>query len=80
VRTNNVVDLKIGLAGGIIALTLLELGATAATPVWLTLGVFTLNHFVELQQHNALEEKVDHQQHAPVVFKGEKNKTPPTSA
>ena len=79
VRTNNVVDLKIGLAGGIIALTLLELGATAATPVWLTLGVFTLNHFVELQQHNALEEKVD-QQHAPVVFKGEKSKTPPTSA
>lgn len=74
-RTHNAVDLKIGLAGAIIGLTLLELGATAATPVWLTLGVFTLNHFVELQQHNALEEKVDRK--APVVLKGEKDKTPP---
>jgi hypothetical protein len=74
-RSNNTVDLKIGLAGTIIGLTLLELGATAATPVWLTLGVFTLNHFVELQQHNALEEKVDKQ--APVVLKGEKDKSQP---
>jgi len=49
--TNNTVDLKIGLAGGIVALSLLEMGAFAATPVWLTLGVFSLNHFVELQQH-----------------------------
>lgn len=76
VRTNNVVDLKIGLAGGIIALTLLELGASAATPVWLTLGVFTLNHFVELQKHHSLEqhqheleEKVN--KSAPVVVKGD---------
>ena len=75
-RTHNVVDLKIGLAGTIIGLTLLELGATAATPVWLTLGVFTLNHFVELQQHSDLEEKVDRQ--APVVLKGQKDEpTPP---
>jgi len=72
-RTHNVVDFKIGLAGTIIGLTLFELGASAATPVWLTLGVFTLNHFVELQRHHALEEKVDRQ--APVVLKGEKHKT-----
>jgi Heavy metal associated domain 2 len=77
-RSNNYVDLKIGLAGTIIGLTLLELGATAATPVWLTLGVFTLNHFVELQQHQDLEKKVDTR--APVVLKGEKDKTPPPPA
>ncbi|HTO78908.1 MAG TPA: hypothetical protein VMJ31_03940 [Methylocystis sp.] len=76
-RTNNVVDLKIGLAGTIVGLTLFELGASAATPVWLTLGVFTLNHFVELQQHHDLEEKVDRQ--APVVIKGEKDKTTPSA-
>jgi hypothetical protein len=57
--TNNTIDLKIGLAGGIVALSLLEMGAFAATPVWLTLGVFSLNHFVELQQHHVLAEKVN---------------------
>jgi hypothetical protein len=56
--TSNTIDLKIGLAGGIVALSLLEMGAFAATPVWLTLGVFSLNHFVELQQHHALVEKM----------------------
>jgi cation transport ATPase len=56
--TGNTIDLKIGLAGGIVALSLLEMGAFAATPVWLTLGVFSLNHFVELQQHHALVEKM----------------------
>jgi hypothetical protein len=57
--TGNTVDLKIGLAGGIVALSLLEMGAFAATPVWLTLGVFSLNHFVELQQHHVLAEKLN---------------------
>jgi hypothetical protein len=57
--TSNTIDLKIGLAGGIVALSLLEMGAFAATPVWLTLGVFSLNHFVELQQHHVLAEKVN---------------------
>jgi hypothetical protein len=77
-RTRNVVDLKMGLAGGIVGLTLLELGATAATPVWMTLGVFMLNHLVELQQHHSLEkhqhdleEKVN--KTAPIVIKGEKS-------
>jgi hypothetical protein len=77
-RTHNLLDFKIGLAGVVLALPLIELGATAATPIWLTLGVFTINHFVELQRHHALEEKVDSQ--APVVLKGEKDKTPPPPA
>jgi len=77
-RTHNVLDFKISLACMVMALPLIELGATAATPVWLTLGVFTLNHFVELQRHHALEEKVDSQ--APVVLKGARDETPPPAA
>jgi hypothetical protein len=77
-RTHNLLDFKIGLAGVVMALPLIELGATAATPIWLTLGVFTINHFVELQRHHALEEKVDSQ--APVVLKGDKDKTSPPVA
>ena len=53
-------------------------GASAATPIWLTLGVFSLNHFVELQRHHELEEKVDEQ--APVVLKTPKDKTPSSPA
>lgn len=52
--TNNTIDLKIVFAVGIIALTVLEVGATSATPVWVTLAIFTVNHFIEMherQQH-----------------------------
>jgi hypothetical protein len=48
--TGNTVDLTIVLAVGIIGITILEIGATAATPVWLTLAVFTVNHLIELNQ------------------------------
>jgi len=74
-RTHNLLDLKIGLACVVMALPLIELGASAATPIWLTLGVFSLNHFVELQRHHELEDKVDSQ--APVVIKTAKDETPP---
>jgi Heavy metal associated domain 2 len=53
--TNNNVDLKIIFAAGIIAFTVFEVGATAATPVWVTLAIFTVNHFIEMherQLHN----------------------------
>ncbi len=46
--TNNNIDLKIVFAVGIIGLTVFEVGATAATPVWVTLAIFTVNHFIEL--------------------------------
>jgi hypothetical protein len=46
--TNNTIDLKIVLALGIIGITVMEVGATAATPVWVTLSIFTLNHFIEM--------------------------------
>lgn len=72
-RTHNLLDFKIGFACVVMALPLIELGASAATPIWLTLGVFSLNHFVELQRHHELEEKVERQ--APVVIKTAKDKT-----
>jgi hypothetical protein len=48
--TNNNVDLKIIFAAGIIAFTVFEVGATAATPVWVTLAIFTVNHFIEMHE------------------------------
>jgi hypothetical protein len=48
--TDNNVDLKIVFAVGIIALTVFEVGATAATPVWVTLAIFTVNHFIEMHE------------------------------
>ncbi len=46
--TSNTLDLKIVLAGGLAAYTFLEIGGSAATPMWVTLALFSLNHFAEL--------------------------------
>jgi hypothetical protein len=57
VATGNTIDLKIVFAVGIICLTVFEVGATAATPVWVTLAIFTVNHFIQMheqQGHGAL--------------------------
>jgi hypothetical protein len=51
VMTGNAVDLKVLLPLGLAAVTFLELGLEAATPIWLTLGLFSLNHFVEMHAH-----------------------------
>ena len=51
--SNNNIDLKIVFAVGIIALTVFEVGATAATPVWVTLAIFTVNHFIEMHERQA---------------------------
>ncbi len=65
--TNNTVDLKIVLAVGIIGLTVMEVGATAATPVWVTLSIFTLNHFLEMHPaHHASQAPAM----APIKVKG----------
>jgi hypothetical protein len=53
VTTDNTLDLKMLLAIGVIGVTVFEVGATAATPVWLTLALFGLNHFLELQSERA---------------------------
>ena len=45
--TGNVVDLKIVLALGIAGFTIFEVGASAATPVWVTISIFALNHMIQ---------------------------------
>jgi len=50
--TDNNVDLKILLAAGIIGVTVLEVGAAAATPVWVTLSLFALNHVIEMHSRH----------------------------
>ena len=52
--TNNNIDLKIVFAVGIICATVFEVGATAATPVWVTLAIFTVNHFIQLHESQAI--------------------------
>lgn len=47
--TSNLIDLKLVFIILIAGVTLLEVGPSAATPVWVTLVVFSLNHFVEMR-------------------------------
>ncbi|QPF84518.1 hypothetical protein IC762_33775 [Bradyrhizobium genosp. L] len=51
VATGNVVDLKTLLAAGVAGITIFEVGATAATPVWATLAIFALNHMIQANMH-----------------------------
>jgi len=51
--TNNAVDLKVLFPAGLAVYTFLELGFEAATPVWLTLGLFALNHFLEMHAYSS---------------------------
>ncbi len=57
--TNNNLDLKILAPVGLAGFTFLEIGAAAATPMWVTLMIFSLNHFVELRAHTAGEDDDD---------------------
>jgi cation transport ATPase len=50
VSSSNMLDLKMLLAIGVVGFTVLEVGATAATPVWVTLALFGMNHFIEMQE------------------------------
>ena len=56
--TGNTIDLKILFAGTIIAFTVFEVGATAATPVWVTLAIFTVNHFIEMHERQLHQQKL----------------------
>lgn len=47
--SSNTLDLKMVLAVGMVGFAVLEIGATAATPVWVTLTLFGMNHFIEMQ-------------------------------
>jgi hypothetical protein len=46
--TDNNLDLKVLAPLGLAVYAFLELGFEAATPVWMTLGLFSSNHFVTL--------------------------------
>ena len=58
IATSNTIDLKILFAAGIIAFTVFEVGATAATPVWVTLAIFTVNHFIEMHERQLHKESL----------------------
>ena len=49
VASGNMLDLKMVLAISVVGFTIFEVGATAATPVWVTLALFGMNHFIEMQ-------------------------------
>ena len=51
--TGNVMDLKMVLCVGLVGFMIFEVGAAAATPVWVTLTLFGLNHFIEMQSELA---------------------------
>jgi hypothetical protein len=48
VATNNAVDLKVLVPFGLAVVAFTELGITASTPLWVTLGLFSFNHFVDM--------------------------------
>ncbi len=45
--SGNTIDLKIVLALSLAVVTFVGVGAAAATPMWVTLVLFALNHFIE---------------------------------
>ena len=53
VATNNAIDLKIVVAGGFAVVVLLEIGVSVATPMWVTLAIYGLNHLAELNLPDA---------------------------
>ena len=57
--SHNTIDLKIVLAFGIASFTILEVGANAATPVWVTLAMFGLNHLIEANMPEAQDDEED---------------------
>jgi cation transport ATPase len=59
VATGNVIDLKMVLATGIAGFTIFEVGASAATPVWVTLSIFGLNHVIQANSPDAQDDEDD---------------------
>jgi hypothetical protein len=57
--SHNTIDLKIVLAVGIASFTIMEVGANAATPVWVTLAMFGLNHLIEANTPKDKEDEED---------------------
>ena len=63
--TGNMFDLKMVLCVGLVGFMIFEVGAAAATPVWVTLTLFGLNHFVEMQAELAEQLRAQQGEAAP---------------
>jgi hypothetical protein len=63
--TDNNLDLKVLAPLGLAVYAFMELGFEAATPVWLTLGVFSFNHFVTLHTQTPTTHPAPRQSHPP---------------
>ena len=50
VATGNTVDLKVLLPAGLAVWAFFKTGVEAATPLWVTLGIFAFNSFVQLHR------------------------------
>lgn len=50
--TDNQIDLKVLAPLGLAVYVFVEMGVEASTPVWLTLGLFSFNHFIDLHTHH----------------------------
>jgi hypothetical protein len=48
--TDNTIDLKIVLVAGLAVATFTQIGPDAATPMWVTLALFGVNHLIEMKQ------------------------------
>src|SRR5579885_1770630 len=70
--TDNTVDLKVLRPLGLAVYSFVEIGLEAATPLWITLGIFSFNSFVQLhspkpggaRSKRALREALAEAQHA----------------
>jgi hypothetical protein len=53
--TGNTVDMKVLAPLGLAIYAFVEMGIEASTPVWLTLGLFSVNHLVDLHTQHLAE-------------------------
>jgi cation transport ATPase len=63
--SGNIFDLKMVLCVGLVGFMIFEVGAAAATPVWVTLTLFGLNHFIEMQAELAEQLRAEQGEAAP---------------
>jgi cation transport ATPase len=63
--SGNKVDLKMVMCVGLVGFMIFEVGAAAATPVWVTLTLFGMNHFIEMQSELAEQLRAEQGEAAP---------------
>ena len=63
--SGNAFDLKMVMCVGLVGFMIFEVGAAAATPVWVTLTLFGLNHFIEMQAELAEQLRAEQGEAAP---------------